>query len=84
MEFPKTLMSAEYVIYTSPSITYTNSRFLQSFTIMFTTRRQPLDQVVLRYAGFVQGLVALPCMVQLISSTYLYWFHQYDVWYWFT
>ncbi|KAH3983273.1 hypothetical protein HBH64_243240 [Parastagonospora nodorum] len=38
---------------------------------MFTTTKQPLDRTVLRYAGLVQGLVALPCMIQLVCSASL-------------
>jgi hypothetical protein len=51
---------------------------------MLTTTKQPLRQTVFRYAGVVQGLVALPCMIQLFCSSWLYFSHPYDIWYWFT
>ncbi|OAL03626.1 hypothetical protein IQ06DRAFT_374740 [Phaeosphaeriaceae sp. SRC1lsM3a] len=51
---------------------------------MLATSKQPLGPTVLRFAGIVQGLVALPCMIQLACSTYLYWSHCHDSWYFFT
>ncbi|KAH7382753.1 hypothetical protein DE146DRAFT_240702 [Phaeosphaeria sp. MPI-PUGE-AT-0046c] len=51
---------------------------------MFTTTKQPLGPTVLRFAGVIQGLVALPCMIQLACSTFLYWSHCYDTWFYFT
>lgn len=51
---------------------------------MFTTTKQPLGPTVLRFAGSVQSLVAIPCMLYLAGRAYMYWSHPYDVWFYFT
>jgi hypothetical protein len=57
------------------------SRFLAS--AVHPTNR-PLGQAMLRTAGIVQALVALPCALYLTGSAWNYFGHCYDEWYLFT
>ncbi|KAF2824563.1 hypothetical protein CC86DRAFT_296487 [Ophiobolus disseminans] len=45
---------------------------------------RPLGQAILRTAGIVQALVALPCTLYLAGSAYNYFSHRFDLWYYFT
>jgi len=44
----------------------------------------PFNQALLRTAGIVQAIVALPCTLYLAGSAYNYFSNCYDEWYYFT
>ena len=55
-----------------------------SIASMLHPTPHPLNRALLRTAGIVQAIVALPCTLYLAGSAYNYFNNCYDEWYYFT